>query len=74
MSSQVILSLLLSKIPNQEPTNEGDEFVLERILKHRKKGRVYLFVTHMKHASTHGAEWHPTRDFKDKVGTMNPKF
>lgn len=56
--------------PDPVPTFEGEEHVVEAILKHKRRGRGYLFLTLMKGAPTHEAEWQPTRDFVDKDGTV----
>ena len=60
--------------PDPVPTNTGDEYVVEAILKHRKKGNGFQFLTLMKGDPTHDAEWQPTSDFIDPDGTMNEKF
>ena len=56
--------------PAPVPTVHGVEEVVEKILKHRSRGRGYQFLTLMKGAPTHDAEWQPSRDFVDKDGTV----
>ena len=60
--------------PDPVPTNTGEEYEVEAILRHRKKGSGFQFLTLMKGDPTHDAEWQPTRDFVDRDGTMNEKF
>jgi len=60
--------------PEPVPMIEGDEYFVEKILNHRKRGRGYQFLTHMEGLPEHEAEWQPTRDFIDTDGTMNDKF
>ena len=60
--------------PNPVPTMKGDEYVVEKILKHRRKGKGFQFLTLMKGDPTHDAEWQPTRDFIDKDNTINETF
>lgn len=60
--------------PDPVPAVEGTEFVVDKILSHRKRGRGYQFLTLMKGDPTHEAEWQPMRDFIDKDGTMNENF
>ena len=60
--------------PDPVPTAEGKEYVVDKILRHRRRGRGYQFLTLMKGDPTHEAEWQPMRDFIDKDGTMNAKF
>ena len=56
--------------PEPVPTVHGDEHVVEKILKHRARGRGFQFLTLMKGAPTHDAVWLPTRDFVDADGTV----
>ena len=56
--------------PVPVPTVYGDEHVVEKILKHRKRGRGYQFLTLMKGVPTHDAVWQPTRDFVDSDETV----
>ena len=70
-------SELLAETPVQVdpvPANTGEEYIVEAILKHRKIGNGFQFLTLMKGDPTHDAEWQPTRDFVDPDGTMNEKF
>ena len=60
--------------PDPVPTGEGDEYVVEKILNHRKRGRGYQFLTLWKGSPEYDAEWQPSRDFIDDDGTMNDKF
>lgn len=59
--------------PDPVPAVEGDEFVVEIILKHWKRGSGFQFLTLMKGEPLHDAEWLPTRNFVEKDGT-NVKF
>ena len=56
--------------PAPVPTIHGEEQVVDKILKHRTRGRGYQFLTLMKGAPSHDSEWQPTRDFVDKDGTV----
>lgn len=56
--------------PLPVPAVEGDEHVVEGILKHRPRGRGFQFLTLMKGAPLHDATWQPTKDFVDKDGTV----
>ena len=60
--------------PAPLPTIDGNEYEVEAILKHRKIGRGYQFLTLMKGDPTHDAEWQPSKDFVDNDGTVNEKF
>ena len=60
--------------PEPVPTPEGEEYVVEKILNHRKKGRGFQFLTQMKGSPEHDSEWQPTKDFIDNDGTMNDQF
>lgn len=44
------------------PMPEGEEQVVGCILKHRKRARGYQFLTLMKRAPNHEAEWKHTKD------------
>ena len=50
------IAATISPIPDPTPTSEGDVYVAESILKHRKKCRGDQFLTHMKGTPTHDAE------------------
>jgi len=60
--------------PEPVPTPEGEEYVVEKILNHRKRGRGFQFLTQMKGSPEHDSEWQPTKDFIDNDGTMNDQF
>ena len=68
------IASIVPERPDPVPTSEGEEYVVEAILKHRKKRKGFQFLTLMKGSPTHEAEWQPTKDFVDKDGTMNDKF
>ena len=53
------------------PIGQDVEYVVDKILRHRVRGRGYQFLTLMKGAPDHDAEWQPTRDFVDEDGTIN---
>ena len=57
--------------PAPIPTIHGEEHIVEKILNHRPRGRGYQFLTLMKGAPNHDAEWQPTSDFVDPDGTVN---
>lgn len=52
------------------PAVDRAEQYVESILKHRKRGKGYHFLTLMKGCPTHDAEWQPTSDFVDQDGTV----
>ena len=56
--------------PAPVPTVNGDEQIVDKILNHRRRGKGFQFLTLMKGAPIHDAEWQPTRDFVDKDGTV----
>ncbi len=60
----------LEEAPTTVPTKYGDEFVVEAILGHRKRGRGHQFLTLMKGAPEYDAEWQPGRDSIGPDGTM----
>lgn len=68
------IAVPVSPRPDPVPAVEGDEFIVESILKHRKRGRGFQFLTLMKGEPPHDAEWLPTRNFVDEDGTKNDKF
>lgn len=68
------IGLFVPPRPNPVPTMEGEEYVVEKILKHRRKGKGFQFLTLMKGDPTHDAEWQPTRDFIDNDNTINETF
>lgn len=62
-----------TEVPRPEPVpDERGEllFVVDSILKHRRRGRGLQFLTLMRGAPQHEAEWQPTRDFVDADGTL----
>ncbi len=61
----------LEEAPSPVPTKYGDEFVVEAILGHRKRGRGYQFLTLMRGVPEYDAEQQPGRDFIDLDGIMN---
>ena len=56
--------------PEPIPTVQGEEYVVDKILKHRKRGRGYQVLTLMKGEPQHDAKWQPSSDFVDKDGTV----
>ena len=42
--------------PEPVPTPEGEEYVVEKILNHRKRGRGFQFLTQMKGSPEHDSE------------------
>ena len=60
--------------PEPVPTPEGEEYFVQKILNHRKRGRGFQFLTQMKGSPEHDSEWQPTKDFIDNDGTMNDQF
>ncbi len=52
------------------PTEYSDEFLVETILGHRKRGRGCQFLSLMKGALEYDAEWQLGRDFMDPDGTL----
>ena len=62
--------------PPPEPVmkDQGAEYQVEKILKHRKRGKKYRFLTLMKGDPTHEATWQPTTDFVDDDKTVNEVF
>ncbi len=43
--------------PDPVPAVEGTEYVVDKILRHRKRGRGFQFLTLVKGNPTHEAEW-----------------
>lgn len=43
--------------PDPVPAVEGTEYVVNEIIKHRRRGRGFQFLTLMKGDPTHNAEW-----------------
>ena len=65
---------ILSKRPDPIPAVVEMEYEVEKILKHRKRGKGYQWLTLMKGTPTHEAQWQPTGDFVDKDKTMTKAF
>ena len=57
--------------PAPLPTIEGNEYEVEAILKHRKIGRGYQFLTLWKGYPNHDATWQKTSDFIDSRENKN---
>ena len=57
-----ISSLVIIR-PDPIPTIEGDKYVVEKILAHRKRGRGYQFLTLWKGYPDHEAQWLPAKNF-----------
>jgi len=57
--------------PEPVPTVEGEEHIVDKILRHKKSGRGFRFLTLMKGDPIHDAWWQPTSDFVDTDGTVN---
>ncbi len=64
------ISAPVTKRPDPVPAVVGEEYIVESILNHRKRGKGYQFITLMKVSPTHDADWQPSRDFIDKDGTL----
>lgn len=56
--------------PAPVPKDEGNDYLVEKILKHRKRGRGYQFHTKLKGAPHHNVMWQTTRDFRGKDGIV----
>lgn len=54
--------------PDPVPAVEGDEYVVEAILKDRKRGKGFQFLTLMKGIPTHDPEWQPTKILFTRMG------
>ena len=62
-------------LPNLVSDTDGELlFEVEAILRHRRRGRSYQFLTMLKGAPRHEAQWQPTRDFVDSDGTLTASF
>jgi len=57
--------------PEPIPSVDGDEYIVEKILNHRKKGKGYQFLTLWKGYPEHDATWQKTSDFIDSSGNKN---
>lgn len=64
------IALPIPPKPAPVPAVEGEEHVVERILKHRKRGRGFQFLTQMRGDPSHDVTWQPTKDFVDSDGTV----
>ena len=60
--------------PDPIPTFEGEEYEVERILNHERRGRRFQFLKLMKGFPTHDAEWQLTKDFIESDRTINEPF
>ncbi|PXF42428.1 hypothetical protein BWQ96_07839 [Gracilariopsis chorda] len=58
--------------PRPEPiqTEEGEEYEVAAILKHKKRGKEFQFLTLMEGAPNHDSEWLSKKSFVDKDGTV----
>lgn len=56
--------------PEPIPLIHGEEHVAQKIFAHRKRGRVFQFVTLMKDDLDHDATWELKGDFVDSDGTV----
>ena len=61
-------------VPEPVPTDDGDEYIVEEILNHRKRGKSFQFLTLWKGYPSHDAEWEPLRNFLGKDGAINTKL
>lgn len=64
------LALPISERLDSVPMAGEEENVFESILKHRKRGSGYQFLTLVKRMPNHEAEWQPTRDFVNRGDTI----
>jgi hypothetical protein len=64
------IALLIPPKPAPVPAVDGDEHVVDKILRHRKRGRGFQFLTQMKGDPSHDVTWQPTKDFVDRDGTV----
>ena len=65
------IAALLPGRPELVPAIDGNEYIVEEILAHRKKGRGYQFLTIWKRYPSHDASWQPTTDFAYRDGSLN---
>ena len=65
---------ILSKRPDPIPAVVEMEYEVEKILKHRKRGQGYQWLTLMKGTPTHEAQCQPTGDFADEDKTTTKAF
>ena len=65
-----IAALLLSR-PEPVPAIDGDKYIVEEILAHRKKGKGHQFLTLWKGYPRHDASWQPTTDVVHRDGSLN---
>ena len=68
------IGIEISRRPDPVPAPEGEEYVVDNILKHRRRVRGFQFLTLMKGSPSHDAEWQPAKDLVDKDGKINDKF
>ena len=61
--------------PDPVPSSSGEmQYVVEKLVGHRKRGLGYQWLTMTKGAPRHEAAWQPTRDFVDADGTLTSAF
>jgi len=68
------IAQVLPPKPDPVPMQDEEEFVVEKVLNHRKRGKGYQWLTLMKGEPTHEATWLPTRNVMDEDGTLTEKF
>ncbi len=68
------ISAPVTKKPDLVPVHGDVEFTVGRILRHRRRGRRYQFLTLMKCDPTPDAKGQAMRDFVGQDGTMNEQF
>ena len=65
------IAALLPPRPEPVPAIDGDEYIVEEILAHRKKERGYQFSSLWKGYPSHDASWQPTTGFVHRHGSLN---
>ena len=60
--------------PDPIPVDGAEEYEVEEILSHRKRGKGFQFLTSWKGYPSHEAIWLPSRNFIDSHGVINPSF
>ena len=60
--------------PDPIPVDGVEEYEVDEILSHRKRGKGYQFLTAWKGYPSHDAVWLPSRNFIDSQGTINESF
>lgn len=71
-NTEIVSTTVLCQYP--VPAVEGTVYVVDKIMKHRMRGRVFQFLTLMNGDPIHDAKWQPMKDFTDMDGTMNRIF